>query len=224
MAAAALTVTPIGLGFSGGIGTGDPGYDPTHGGCISCHGGEAFSSQAAGIDVTFTDADGAPLTGPYHGGDTYTVTVTLDELNMPEADNHAGFNLWADGGTFAEIDDTARVVNPGEITHATAGFTQWNAEWTAPSEGPVTFRLFVNDVDGSAAPDEADEVYLKIFSLTDDHYDLPGAVEEEEVHVGVPLPQYWLGLIALAGMLFIMLFAFVYLKYVSPHNADQKDR
>ena len=34
----------------------------------------------------------------------------------------------------------------------------------------------------------------------------------------------WIGLIGLAGMVFVMVAGFVYLKFVNPHNTDQKDR
>jgi len=221
--AMALTIAPSGLGFSSGIGTGDAGFDATHGGCTSCHGGGAFASTPAGITITFTDADGVPVTALYTHGATYTVTIVLDEQNAPGAGNHAGLNLWADAGTFAAGEGT-RLTDSGEITHVDASRTTWTASWTAPEEGAVTFRLYVNDVDGSGAADAPDQVYLEIFSLTDDTANMPGAVEEHEPHVGVPLPQYWLGLIALATMIVVILFAYVYLKYSNPHNADQKDR
>ncbi len=51
-----------------------------------------------------------------------------------------------------------------------------------------------------------------------------GAAVEEEVEFGITLQQYWIGLIALVGMVFVMVAGFVYLKFVNPHNADAKDR
>lgn len=233
MAAFALAFSPLGTGFSGGITTEDAAFDPTHGGCTAsgCHGGEAFAAEPyiwEIVTVTFTDAEGGALSGAYEHGATYTLTITLDEQVATDggaAGNHAGFNLFADGGSFEAVDDTARVTDAGdEATHTDGSSTEWNVAWTAPEEGPVTFRLFVNDVDGSGSPDEPDDVYFGIFSVTDEEFALPGAVQEEEAHVGVPLPQYWLGLLALAGMAFILIFGFVYLKYVSPHNTDHKDR
>ena len=52
---------------------------------------------------------------------------------------------------------------------------------------------------------------------------IPGAAAEE-VEFGITLQQYWIGLIGLAGMIFIMVAGFVYLKFVNPHNTDPKDR
>lgn len=224
LAAIGLAIVPTSFGFSAGISSDDAAFDPTHGGCTSCHGGEQFATQNAGITVTFTDADGAVLTGPYLHDAVYTVTIDLDEQNVPSASNKAGFNFFIDAGTLEAIDDSARIGDSGDATHTSAGHTTWIFQWTAPAEGAATWRLFVNDVDGSAAPDEGDQVYLKVGSVLDDHYDMPGAVAEHEPHVGVSLPQYWLGLIALGMMAIIIGFSYIYLKYSSPHNADQKDR
>lgn len=223
VAVAALTITPVGLGFSGGIGSGDAGFDPEHGGCTACHGGGSFATTAADITIDVTDASGAPVTALYEHGAAYTITITLDEQTGVGAGNAAGLNLFADAGTF-EAGEGTRLTDSGEITHADASHTTWTATWTAPEEGAVVFRLYVNDVDGNGAADAGDQVYYKLFSLTDSTENMPGAVEEHEPHVGVPLPQYWLGLIALATMLVVILFAYVYLKYSSPHNADHKDR
>ncbi len=222
-----LVYAPSVFGFSTGIGT-DNGLDPTHGGCTACHGGEAFATQGAPIHVTFTDADGTILTGPYLHDAVYTVKVSVNELNAPdggEAGQHAGFNFYSDTGNLEALDDQVQIMAGGsEATHTNPDNTEWTFQWTAPADGVATFRLYLNDVDGSGAADAGDQVYLEIFSLTDDHYAMPGAVEEHEVHYGVSLPQYWLGLIALAMMVVIIIFGFVYLKYVSPHNTDQKDR
>ena len=224
MAIIGIAIIPTGFSFSGGIVQGDAGFDPAGEGCISCHGDHKFASEDAPISVTFTDADGVILTGAYTHDATYTVSIVLDEQNAPEAANKAGFNFFIDAGTLEALDDTARIGDSGDATHTSAGLTTWNFAWTAPAEGAATWRLFVNDVDGSAAPDAADQVYLKGGWLTDDHYAMPGAVEEHEPHVGVSLPQYWLGLIALGMMAIIIGFAYIYLKYSSPHNADHKDR
>lgn len=224
VALVAVAVVPGGMSFSGGIMTGDAGFDPEHGGCTSCHGGGAFATTGAGITVSFADADGNDVTALYEHGATYTVTIELDEQTGVGAANRAGFNLWADAGTFAEGQNTRVHADGSEATHTSAAAASWTVLWTAPDEGAVTFRLYVNDVDGSGAPDAGDQVYLRIFSLTDDTASMPGAVEEHEPHVGVELPQYWLGLIALASMAVVIIFGYVYLKYASPHNTGEKDR
>ncbi len=224
LAAVALTVTPLGMGFSGGISTEDAAFDPTHGGCTACHGGGAFTSSAGDVvTVDITDAGGADLAGPYHAGETYTITITLDEQAVGGS-NAAGFNLYVDVGTFTAGDNSRITAAGNEATHVDGSTAVWSVQWTAPEEGAATFRLFVNDVDGDGAPSGGDEVHLRVFSILDDHYAMPGAVVEHEPHVGVPLPQYWLGLIALATMTAVILFAYLYLKYSNPHNADQKDR
>ena len=79
-------------------------------------------------------------------------------------------------------------------------------------------------MNGSAAPDEPDQVYWLQFGFGDHDGATLGAAEEHEVHFGITLQQYWIGLIALIGMIFVMVAGFVYLKFVNPHNTDQKDR
>lgn len=226
--AAALVVAPLGVGFSTGIHSGNaPDANAfANDGCTACHGDHAFGPAGKGIiSVTFTDPDDEPLSGPYEHGVEYTITITLDEKNAPQAANHAGFNLRVDAGELAAVDGVSQLSDDGtQATHVGPGETEWQVLWTAPDEGPAVFDLWVNDVDGSGAPDPADQVYNVGFFLTDQEHAMPGAVADEEVHVGVPLPQYWIGLIALAGMLFIMVFGFFYLKFVNPHNSDQGDR
>jgi hypothetical protein len=224
---AAFVVAPLGVGFSTGI------HDEMGGvpadfetlGCTSCHGGNTFGPAGKGIiAVAIAAADGTPLSGPYEHAAEYTLTITLDEQNAPEAANHAGFNLRVDAGQLAAVEGESQVNGAGtQATHVGPGRTEWRVVWTAPDEGPAVFDLWLNDVDGSGNPDPADQVYNIGFFLTDADHALPGGVEEE-VHVGVPLPQYWIGLIALAGMLFIMVFGFFYLKFVNPHHTDQGDR
>lgn len=226
VAVAAMTIAPTGFGLSSGITTETtPALDPEHGGCTACHGGGAFASSAGDVvEIDITDASGEPLAGAYHGGDTYTITITLNE-QITGGSNAAGFNLFVDVGTLAPGDGSVQVSSSGqEATHTNGASTVWPVQWTAPEEGSATFRLFVNDVDGDGAPSGGDEVHLRVFSILDENYAMPGAVVEHEPHVGVPLPQYWLGLIALATMTAVILFAYLYLKYSNPHNANQKDR
>ncbi len=224
LALVAIAMAPSGFSFSGGIVVGDGGFDPTHEGCVSCHGDHQFATTAEDpVTVVATDADGNILSGLYEHGATYTITITLDEQNGVGAANKAGFNLGTDGGVL-EAGENSRIGDAGDATHTGPGFTEWSVLWTAPEEGAVTFRLYVNDVDGSGSPDAADEVYHRFFSFTDATENAPGAVEEHEPHVGVPLPQYWLGLIALGAMAVVIIFGYVYLKYASPHNATEKDR
>ncbi len=197
-------------------------------GCTSCHGTlHEWVATEDKIVYTIVDADGnAVASGSYKHDATYTITVSLrDELN-PDEDNKAGFYLEATAGEFVPVSANVQVTSGGlEASHTDASTSEWVVEWIAPEEGAVAFELLVNDVDGSGNADTGDVVYRKYFALTDEEGAQLGAAEgEHEVHFGVSLPQYWLGLIALGSMTFVMIFAFVYLKFVSPHNTDAKDR
>ncbi len=221
-----MVSVPGGMGLSGGITTGTtPALDPAHGGCTACHGGGAFASVDADITITITDADGMALNGPYHAGDVYTISIALAEATGVGQANQAGFWLGTDAGSFESGGESVQIADNGvEATHTGAGFTQWTTLWTAPDAGAAVFQWYVNDVDGSGAPDAGDQVYSGGFWIPDEEGGAPGAVEEHEPHVGVELPQYWLGLIALASMAVVIIFGYVYLKYASPHNTDEKDR
>ncbi len=228
-AALLLVYAPSAFGSSNGMNKENSLYpaDFDKDGCTSCHGiAHEWTATEDKISYSIVDAEGVPLTsGQYHHGDTYTITITLmDELN-PDEGNKAGFYLEATAGEFAAVSANVAITSGGlEASHTDASTSEWVIDWTAPDEGAVAFELLVNDVDGDGSPNEEDVVYRKYFALTDEEGAQLGAVEEHEVHFGVSLPQYWLGLIALASMTFVMIFAFVYLKFVSPHNTDAKDR
>lgn len=220
--------------FAAGLSTGasketiqDPHF--AEAGCTACHGGSAFAAGGSGlVRWTIKDAAGAELKGNTFTKDTvYTINITLDEQNAPGSNNHAGFNLRTSAGKLsvpAGNTDVKVTADGSQATHANARNTHWAVAWTAPADGVVVFDLFVNDVDGSGAPDAGDRVYRVGFWLTDSHGAMAGAAEEHEVHYGVSLQQYWIGLIGLAGMVFIMVAGYVYLKYGSKHNTDAKDR
>ena len=235
-AAAFLVVAPGGFGYSGGIcigceGTSNaPPGDFATIGCTVCHGpgaphGEFAEGSMELVYWEMVDAEGnGPVGNTYTHEAEYTVTLTLDERNAPAAANHAGFNLRASAGKLAAVPEQSQVSSDGsQATHVSPGRTSWQVLWTAPAEGPAVFDLFVNDVDGSGAPDPADEVHRVGWFLTDEEHTLPGAVQEE-VEFGITLQQYWIGLIGLAGMIFVMVATFVYLRFVNPHNTDPKDR
>ena len=225
---------PVGLAFSGGICTGcaggssAPPGDFEKFGCTACH-GEHLKFPAvsnSGIAFQVLKEDGTPLNGPYDAHAKYTINITFQETNKPEAANHAGFNLRASGGKLTAVEGVSQVSGDGkQATHVAASRTNWQVGWTPPESGAVGFTLFINDVDGSAAPDAPDEVHTAQFGLMDAEGHVVGAAAEAEpVEFGISLQQYWIGLIGLAGMLFVMVAGFVYLKFVNPHNTDQKDR
>lgn len=230
LAALLVVAVPATYAFSGGItkdNAGNPAFDQF--GCVACHGNSAAHEFPAvdmtDVRVAVVDADGEPLNGPYEAGAVYTISIMLNEQNSPEADNHAGFNLRAAAGTLSAVDGQSQVSGDGtQATHTGPGRTAWNVTWEAPDSGAAGFSLFVNDVDGSGAPDAGDNVYWLQFGFGDHEGAVLGAAEEHEVHFGISLQQYWIGLIGLAGMIFVMVAGFVYIKFVNPHNTDQKDR
>lgn len=228
---AALVATPIGLGFSTGITKDNAGLDSFGPyGCVACHGDSAThafrSLNTSDVQVSVVlDETGEPLNGPYEAHGLYTITITLDEQNVPTATNHAGFNLRAAAGKLMPVDGVSQVSGDAtQATHVGPGLTTWTVGWEAPESGAAGFSLFVNDVDGSAVNDPADNVYWLQFGFADHDGAVLGSAVEEEVHFGISLQQYWIGLIALIGMVFVMVAGFVYLKFVNPHNTDAKDR
>ena len=227
--AAALFVALPAFGFSAGI-TKENAPDPAafgKDGCTACHGTlHTFSPlNASNVQVNVATSEGEPLNGAYEAHGLYTITITLSEQNAASATNHAGFNLRAAAGKLTAVEGQSQVTGDGtQATHVTAGRTSWQVGWEAPESGAAGFSLYVNDVDGSNAPDPADQVYWLQFGFGDHEGAVLGTVEEHEVHFGISLQQYWIGLIALVGMIFVMVAGFVYLKFVNPHNTDQKDR
>lgn len=224
---------PGAFGFSTGMNSDNPAFPDNFNevGCTAsgCHGGGEWADTPENrIRYTIIDAEGNEVTsGAYVHDATYTINVTLvDELN-PDAENHAGFYMSATAGEFQAESEAVQVTGEGlEVSHTGAGQTEWSFTWTAPEAGAVAFQLLVNDVDGDGNPNAEDNVYRQFFALTDEHGAQLGAAGDDhaEAHYGLALPQYWLGLVALASMIFVILFAFVYLKFVNPHNTDQKDR
>lgn len=225
-----LAAVPAAFAFSGGITKDNAGLDAFGPyGCVACHGNSAAHEfphlNTTNVRVAVSDAEGQPLNGPYAAHGLYTITITLAEQNVPSAENHAGFNLRAAAGKLSAVEGVSQVSADGtQATHVGPTRTSWSVGWEAPESGAAGFSLFVNDVDGSAAPDEPDQVYWVQFGFSDHDGAVLGAAAHEEVHFGIELQQYWIGLIGLAGMIFVMVAGFVYLKFVNPHNTDQKDR
>ncbi len=231
-AAVLVVVAPAGLGLSTGANKEtiqDPNFASK--GCTACHGDGKFAPGGLDmIHVAFIGPDGKAIAGnTYAKGTAYTVHIVLDELNKPDGGktgHHAGFNLRAAAGKLTAVAGQSQVTtDQSQATHLDATRTTWNVTWTGPEDDSVvSFTLFVNDVDGSGAPDAADQVHRVDFYLTNSKGDVAGALKTESVEFGISLQQYWIGLIGLAGMLFIMVGGYVYLKYGSKHNSDEKDR
>lgn len=229
VAVAAAVAAPSGLGFSTGITKDNANVgDFDSFGCTACHGTQHQFQPLdnSGIRFAIHSADGAPLNGPYTKEATYTITISFPETNAPTEKNHAGFNLRASAGELGAVEGQSQVAgDKSQATHVGPGRTSWNVTWKAPAGGPISFRLFINDVDGDGSPSKTDQVHQAFFGLTDETGAALGApTVQAEPTYGISLQQYWIGLIALAGMLFIMLAGYVYLKYGSSHNTDAKDR
>ncbi len=239
LAAAVLVIlAPSGLGLSTGMSKDVsifPG-DFAKNGCTSCHNDKGASgkfaapSATSNVALAITDAQGQPLAGnAYVKGTVYTITITLTGEQAPDQDNHAGFNLAASAGKLdvpAGSADVQVTKDQSQATHTNAKNTHWSVQWTAPESGAVVFDYFVNDVNGNGGPDGGDHVYRGMgVWLTDGSGAQAGAAAKvEAVEFGISLQQYWIGLIGLAGMIFIMVAGYVFLKFGSEHNSDQKDR
>jgi hypothetical protein len=228
--AALVAAAPLGLGFSTGITKDNAGLDSFGPyGCVACHGNSAEHKFEAldvqNVRITVVNEAGESLNGAYEPQGLYTITITLNEQVAPGAANRAGFNLRAAAGTLSAVAGQSQISSDAtQATHVGADRTSWQVGWEAPEHGAAGFSLYVNDVDGSGLPDAADQVYWIQFGFGDHDGAVLGAAEEHEVHFGISLQQYWIGLIGLAGMLFIMVAGFVYLKFANPHNTDHKDR
>lgn len=227
---AVLIVTPTGIGLPGGMAKDTSGYPADFGqfGCTSCHGTKGLFNPGTSL-VSWSFDNQTELPGnAYEAGKAYLIRITLANEQNPDADNHAGFNLGVNAGALAppEGSSLVSVSSDGlQATHTNAGGTSWDVQWTAPASGAVIFDLFVNDVNGESGADGGDQVHRAGWWLTDHEGAQAGAAAEvHEPHFGITLQQYWIGLIGVAGMLFIMVAGYVYLKYVGPHNTDQKDR
>lgn len=231
--AAALVVAPAGLGFSTGI---DVDNAPVPGdfakiGCVACHGtvGKFKPVDNSIVSYSIKDSKGAFLNGPYDPKEKYTISIKLNEevgADVGPTGNHAGFNLRTTAGKLDPVEGQSQISKDGtQATHISAIRTSWNVTWTPPASGAVSFQLFVNDVDGDGKPSTDDSPHELFFGLTDSSGAvLGGAVATEAVEYGISLQQYWIGLIGLAGMIFVMIAGYVFLKYGSSHNTDQKDR
>lgn len=231
--AAVAFVAPTGLGHTTGMfkDTGDYPGNFAAVGCTAsgCHGGGKFApGDASNVQFTIRGPEGPLVGNAYAKGVVYTINITLLGEQAPDAANHAGFNLGVSAGKLTATDPNVQVSkDQTQATHKNPGQTHWSVQWTGPDAGgAAVFDLFVNDVNGDGGPDPGDHVYRAGYWFTDSAGAQAGAAAkvEKAQEFGISLQQYWIGLIGLAGMIFVMVAGYVYLKYVTPHNTDQKDR
>ena len=93
-------------------------------------------------------------------GATYTLNISFTggpSGTDPGATALGGFHLWASAGSLAAIDESVKENPDGSVTHNGIDNqdtgqgndqTEWQVEWTAPSEGGAKFILHTNSVNG----------------------------------------------------------------------------
>jgi predicted secreted protein with PEFG-CTERM motif len=119
--ALSLLVTASAFAYSGGI------SGLSQNGCGGCH------SNAGTAQVTL---DGLPA--QYEPGKTYTLTVTVSSQDVPG--EGGGFDLSVTAGTLTPIDATTKI-DGNDLTHTGAQRRSWSFNWTAPTQGDVTFYV-----------------------------------------------------------------------------------
>ncbi len=119
-------------------------------GC-SCHG------QSPSEEVV-PSLEGLPE--ELEAGATYTLNITFTggpSGTDPGAAALGGFHLWASAGSLAAVDDSVKENPDGSVTHNGIDKedtgqgndqTEWQVDWTAPSEGGAKFILHTNSVNG----------------------------------------------------------------------------
>ncbi len=102
-------------------------------------------------------------------GGTYTLNISFTggpSGTGPGAFALGGFHLWASAGSIASVDNFTKINPDGSATHngidpydsgTGNDQTQWQVEWTAPSEGGAKFTLHVNSVNGDAEASADDD-------------------------------------------------------------------
>ena len=121
-------------------------------GCM-CHG-------AAPTDDIAITVEGIPE--EFMADEVYTLTISFSGGPEATGDNHGGFNLKSNYGTFTTTDDSTQILEDA-ASHTESGNNQrsWTIDWTAPNSDKVSadFVLLVNSVDGdgTSAGDEWNE-------------------------------------------------------------------
>ena len=102
-------------------------------------------------------------------GATYTLNISFTggpSGTNPSAFALGGFHLWASAGSLASVDNFTKINPDGSATHngidkydsgTGNDQTEWQVEWTAPSDGGAKFTLHVNSVNGDASAGTSDD-------------------------------------------------------------------
>lgn len=145
---------------------------PGEGNCTSCHSGTPLNGGSGSVSIS-----GLP-TGGYVGGQTYAVTVTVNNTQT-SASKRSGFSATAlnstnaKAGTLAVINSTTTAVNTAGgrqyVGHksASTSVSSWTFNWTAPAAGTgtVTFYAVGNAANGSGSG--GDQIYSTQASVSE---------------------------------------------------------
>lgn len=141
-------IIPIGYTLLGSNSNGTFITGNSTAGC-SCH---APNNSATSITITSTIPSGG-----FTGGQTYTITLEVENPNYGGAPNRGGFDLSVNQGTLTA--GTGTTLNgTTELVHTspqvlTAGKATWTFDWTAPASptsGGVTFSAAGNITNGNS--------------------------------------------------------------------------
>ena len=234
---AGLVLAPASEALSGGVGGDQSPGGPTEvakEGC-TCHNADPSN------DMTLF-MRGVPTV--YVPGDEYTMTVQLVGGPSSTGANHAGFSLLVSDGALSSPDGETHLVADGDatrLTHTADGAhgddRSFSITWTAPAAGAgtISFWLAGNAVDGSGAPDAADQWNRLSFALPEgaagedprrrDLFAGNGEVipPEAEHHgvdlhsLGAPLRAHWLGLLGFLSVILVVVSCGFMLRYGFSH-------
>ena len=128
-------------------------YDDAKNGCI-CHG----SSETNSIEISISG-----LPERFEASITYDLEISITggpEITS-DSQNHGGFSLSSNIGTFSSKDESTQLMEDGSISHTSEGNDQrtWALQWTAPSDDAkkAKFNLGGNSVNGDGEPNELDK-------------------------------------------------------------------
>ena len=162
-------------------------------GCV-CHSG----SESPSVNVTI---EGVPEA--YESNTTHILTITIEggPAVTENSTNHGGFNLVANGGTLAPVDNMTHILD-GEATHTEEGNDQrsWQVEWTTPNTNTedITFTAIGNSVNGDGGAG-SDDLWSKAEVTSS------GTPEEEDSGLGYPFLEMTLlmALVLLASAMWV---------------------
>jgi len=159
--------------------------------CQTCHNNGAFGVTPV---LEITDAAGTVITDNYLPGQTYNVKMTVDASNSPtgygfqmvalnaaSGADGAAVNTWANGSSnvqFATLGNGRQYAEQSSLSSS----NEFTMEWTAPSNGTVTFYYGGNAVDDNGNTN-GDNATMSSTSLDSD----PNSLNELEKSVALDI-------------------------------------